>query len=231
MKFRFLATVLVLCLFSTVAKANGFFQNCEDVANDSSYQPLKDYISKKNTTVELCQRLDDSEFLYTTADDIYYCKSGNGAPLKCEENLQGQFFPDLSVVKRFTGGKGKQYVLFKTQRLSHGIFGEGYHAFFLVPKKVNQRGYILFMFPNAGASDQNDGSGTCADSTDRDVITAGTPPVEIVNENQTHVVVRFNQVITNCKTNEKSSQTLEYTWQNGAFQQTRNQIERLRSGN
>ena len=227
MQFRMLVSFLAICLLSTVANAGEFFKDCEDIANDSSYRPLQEYIATNSETVELCQRLDDNEFLYTTAYDIFYCKSENGTPLKCDHAFQGQFFPNLEVANRFTGGKGKQYVLFHVQQLSHGIFGEGYHAFFLVPKKVNPRGYMLFMFPNAGAADQNDGSGTCSSPSDRDVITAATPPVEIVNEGQTNVVVRFNQIKTNCKTNEQLSQTLEYTWQSGSFQQTKNQFEKL----
>jgi hypothetical protein len=215
---------------SSHAQGEALFRDCEDIADDSSYRLLQKYISTRDEANDLCQRLDDNEFLYTTGDNIYYCKSDKGAPLACEESEKGHFLPDLSVVKRFTGGNDKQFVLFKTRRLSRGTFGEGYHAFFLVPKRINPRGYTVFFLPNASAADNNDGNGTCDGTNDSEAIISMNPPFEIVNENQTNVVIRFNQERTNCKTSKKSKQTLEYTWQNGSFQQTKNQIEELKTG-
>jgi hypothetical protein len=219
-----LLIALAICLFSNTLNAEEYFQDCDDVSEDSSYRLLNEYFSSGNIEEHnLCQRLNDDEFLFTTNMSVAYCKSNKGAALTCDHEL----YTNFAVVKRFAGGKGKQFVLFHTARLSHGYYGEGYHAFFLVPKRINQRGYLLFMFPSAGASDSDDGSGKCGGESNADVTTSLQPPFEILNENQSNVIVRFNQENANCKTGEKSKQTLEYTWKNFGFQQTLNRLEKL----
>ncbi len=225
---RGLLTALAIYAFATAASAEEFFQDCSDVAKESSYRLLNEHFSSTNDEEhDLCQRLNDQEFLYTTSQNFFYCKSVNGKSLACEENEQGHWLPNLSVVRKFSGGKGKQFVLFKVSRLSHGTFSEGYHAFFLIPKKTNPRGYTVFFFREAGAHDNNDAAGTCADTNDSEAVTSTNPPLEIINEGQSNVIVRFNQERANCKTGENFQQILEYTWQNGSFQQTKNQLDKL----
>lgn len=216
-------------LFSGLVNAGALFKDCEDIAGDSSYRLLQKYISTRDEGNELCQRLNDNEFLYTTNDNIYYCRAENGAALKCESNEIGHFLPELSVIKKFSDGMDNQFVLFRTRSHLQDSYNENYLAFFLVPKNINQRGYMLFLFAGAGSSDNNDGSGRCANTGGNTVITPAKPSVEFINENQSNVSVRFNQLITNCKTAEKSKQTLEYTWQSGSFKQSKNQIEALKA--
>ena len=224
----YLIAVLALSLFSTFANADVLLKDCEDIAADASYQLLQKYISTRDEGNDLCQRLDNNEFVYTTNDNIYYCKPQQGSPFKCEANERGNVLPELSVVKRFGGDKGAQFVLFKSRKYFQNIYTETYYAFYLVSKNVNPRGYVLYAFPDAGSSDRNEGSGRCVNPADSDVITILKPSFEIANENQSNVVVRFNQVRTKCKTNEKSKQTLEFTWQNGSFKQTKNALELIK---
>lgn len=221
--------VFAMCVFYSFANAQEFFQDCDEVANGSDYRLLNEYFVLKGEAPDHCQRLDGHEFLYTTSSNIFYCKSVDGASLKCEENVRGHWFPDLSIVKKFRGGKGKQFVLFRVRHLSHGNFGEGYHVFFLMPKKITPRGYTVFFFRDAGAANLNGIDGACADTDGSEAVTSREPPVEIINENKTNVVVRFNQERTKCKTGARSKQTLEYTWQNNSFNLTKNKMVRLRS--
>jgi ribosomal protein L36 len=119
-------------------------------------------------------------------------------------------------------------VLFRARRVSGEEYKESYYAFYLVPKKINPSGlHVLFLFPEAGSEDRNEGSGRCVNPNDSDVITISKPPVEIITEKNNVVRVRFNQVRTNCKTNERFKQTLEYAWQKDGFYQTRNQLEKI----
>ena len=229
MKLIFLVATLMSCLFSGITNAGALFKDCEDIAGDSSYRLLQKYISTRDEGNELCQRLSDNEFLYTTNDNIYYCRAENGAALKCESNEIGRILPELSVIKKFTDGNGNQFVLFRTRSHLQDDYSESYLAFFLVPRNINPRGYMLFLFAGAGSSDNNDGSGRCANTGGNTVITPAKPAVEFINENQRNVSVRFNQLITNCKTAEKSKQTLEYTWQSGSFKQSKNQTEALKA--
>jgi len=219
-------------LFFPSISAAELFKDCDHISSDSNYRPLKEYFLTDDEVHDLCLRLNSHEFLYTTDRNFFYCKSAKGASLTCAENEQGSWYPDLNVVKKFSSAKGKQFVLFKTQRLSHGIYGEGYHAFFLIPKSVNQRGYTVFSFPNVGASNgsYSDSGEVCSNiNPDTEAITPMNPPFEILSENQSNVAIRFNQEITNCKTGQKSKQIMEFTWQTGRFEQTLNHIEKLPS--
>lgn len=223
--FRVLISALAILAFAPFANAGTVFMDCEDIPSINSYKPLQKYISTKDEGNELCQQIEENEYLYTTHDNIYYCKSALGKALKCEENEKGQALPELSVIKRFSADKGQQFVLFRTRNISQEVFNDVYFIFFLVPKKVNPRGYQLFTLPSAGAGDRNEGSGRCVNAKDADVITTQKLPVEILNESQSNVAIRFNQFRTNCSNNGISKQTLEFTWQNGNFKQTKNLIE------
>jgi hypothetical protein len=229
-KFGLLIATITLSLFSNVVSAEALFKDCEDIAADNSYRLLQKYISTRDEGNVLCQRLDENEFLYTTGDNIYYCKSDKGVPLRCEANEKGQWLSDLELVKKFGADKGQQFVLFKSRSLSKSNYRQSYRAFFLVPKTVNPRGYSLLVFADAGAADSNNGSGACDGINDSEVVLPMKPPVEIVNENQSNVTIRFNQQRTSCRTREKSKQTLEYIWQNGSFKQTKNLIEKIKAG-
>ena len=118
MKFSLTVAVLAALLFPVMVNAEALLKDCEDIAVDMAYRPLQKYISTRDESNELCQRLDENEFLYTSNDNFYYCKSEKGASLKCEPNERGVFFPDLSLVKKYTGENGGPFVLFRSRRIS-----------------------------------------------------------------------------------------------------------------
>lgn len=221
-KFMF-AILLFAATGLTSVGADELFPDCSDVVDDPDYRALKQYFSKNKVGPSYCQRLNDQEFMYTDQMTINYCRLSQGDALTCESDL----YPNLEIAKRFAGSKGKKFVLFHVSRLSHGIFGEGYHAFFLVPKRISVRGYMLFFFPNAGAGDNNDGSGECNEDDKKEITIALDPHFEILNENQSNVGIRFNQEKIDCSTGSKAQQKLEYTWQPFGYQLTRNQITKL----
>jgi hypothetical protein len=105
MKFSLVIVVLASVLLSSVANADTLLKDCEDIAADINYRPLQKYISTRDESNELCQRLDENEFLYTSNDNFYYCKAGNGASLKCEPNERGVFFPRSVFGKKIHGSE------------------------------------------------------------------------------------------------------------------------------
>ena len=217
-----LLIALAVFLVYTPARAEELFKECDDVRSDSSYKPLHDYLSKTNEPSNLCQRLNRREFLYTDDRNIYYCKVDSKGTLSCQEHEESVWYPNLSVAGRFSGKNGKKYVLLRTSRLSHGVFGSGYHAFFLVPKSVNDRGYVIFSFAGAGEvnGSYSDGGQICSNMGDDDAVASTSIPFQILHQHSSGPTIRFNQEITSCKSGEKSIQTLEYTWQNGGFEKT-----------
>ena len=227
MKFSLTIAVLAALLFPYLVNAESLFKNCDTIATDTSYGPLQKYFLARDESIHLCQRLDDSEFLYTSNDNFYYCKPDKGAFLQCEPNERGVFFPDLSLVKKYTGENGGPFVLFRSRRISGEEYKESYYAFYPVPKNIAPRGYVLYLFPDAGSADRNEGSGKCVNKTDTEVVTMSNPAAEVFTDSKFNVTVRFNQLRTNCKTNKKAKQTLEYVWQKNNFHQSGNLIVSL----
>lgn len=200
--------VLTLFLICPPASAEELLSECNDVRGDSRYKPLHEYFLETNNTNDRCQRLNRREFVYTDNWNFYYCKVQKEDVLSCEEHEKGIWYPNLSVAGRFSGKNGKKFVLLKTGRLSRGIYGSGYHVFFLVPRSVNERGYTVFTFEDVGEVYGSDSS---------DTVSAMQIPFEILHNRDNDPILRFNQEIISRKTGEKFIQTLEYTWQNRSF--------------
>lgn len=223
------ALVLIFSFPRNVA-AEELLKDCREIINDSKYKPLHEYFSETGKSGSYCQRLNRREFVYIGDNNIHYCKSKIGGTLSCDEHEDGVWFPDLSVVHRFFGQNGKGYVLLKASRLSHGVFSSGYHAFFLVPRSVNNRGYSVFFFQDAGEAYSESGH-LCADlGKNDDAVKSLRIPFQILHHVNSNPIVRFNQEITSCKSGHTSIQTLEYTWQNGGFTKTRDRKKVVRTG-
>lgn len=226
-----LGTVAAYFLVGSVNAAD-LLDRCVDNVSEHDYQILNKYLATNDAGQYLCQRLNRHEFVYVSSENFFFCKSISGVSLSCEKDREGYLYPDLTDVKRFRGEKGKRFVLFKTERLSHGNYGVGFHVFYLTPKSLNPKGYAIFSFPGAGAFDRSDGEGKCATDDDAgqnesNVVVAMSPPFEIINENERNVTVRFNQQLVKCKTGETFKQTLEYAWQNGRFLKATDHLEKL----
>ncbi len=219
-----LLVALAAFLISSYVTAADLFEECKNVLGERGYEPLKAYFSKADTDTQFssyCQRLNNREFLYTDPLTIYYCKEDKDHSLSCDWQDTGMRYPDIQVVKRFTGKNGKQYVLFRTMRLSHGEFSGGYYAFYLVPKTANRRGYAIFDFAGAGEYNglYSDAGEVCSNIRGT-AVTAMPVPFEIVEASSGNPVVRFNQELVSCKSQKKTRQTLEYTWEGGTFRKT-----------
>ncbi len=81
------------------------------------------------------------EYLVTTSDSIYYCNAT--ATPGCVIDTPWTFYPNIDVVRQFSGGRNKQYVLLSATRMRHGVTDSGYHVLQLVPKSSNPRGYVM----------------------------------------------------------------------------------------
>ncbi len=212
--------VLLIFSFPPNVAAEELLKDCREIINDRKYEPLREYFSETGKSGSYCQRLNKREFVYIGDENIYYCNSVIEGALSCDEHEDGVWFPDLSVVHRFFGQNGKGYVLLKASRLSHGVFSSGYHAFFLVPRSVNNRGYSVFYFRDAGEAYSESGH-LCADLGKKDdAVKSLSIPFQILHQVNSNPIVRFNQEITSCKSGHTFIQTLEYTWQNGGFMKT-----------
>jgi hypothetical protein len=144
-----LIAFLIVFIMSQSALADGLFDPCSEVIGNKSYQPLNKYLLGKNKQADYCQRLNNYEFVYTTDANFYYCNfKSNGEP--CSEDSSGIWYPNIEVITKFSGANGKRFVLFKTSRLSHGIYGSGYQVFFFTPKTANPRGYKILPLKNVG---------------------------------------------------------------------------------
>lgn len=210
-----------LCISAHVA-AEELFERCDKVLENSNYKPLREYLSEHADDYKLCQRLNNREFLYTDYRNVYYCTAENRT-LSCAEHHKGTWFPNISLATRFLGKNGKQFVLFRISGLTRGSYGSGYHAFFLLPKNVYERGYQLFWFAGAGESNglYSDAGGICDNmGEDAEAIVSTGKPFEILNEGQASPVIRFNQERILCSSGDVFRQTLEYTWQGGTFEKT-----------
>jgi hypothetical protein len=233
MKIKLLAILLVWGVAAGVT-AEELFQQCPDVLKFDDYKLLQKYLAQNYIAHELCQRLNNREFLYSDDRNFYYCHESQEADFSCVEHEDHTWFPSPSVAKRFLGENGKKFVLFKTSRLSRGIYSEGYQVFFFTQKSVNPRGYIILSLPEAGAANGlfSDSGKLCSNmQSDSKAVAPIGSGVEIINEGKHNVAIRFNQAITSCDSGQKIEQILEFTWKNGSFERTGNsKIYKVRYG-
>ena len=204
------------------AYCDEYFQQCSDALKNADYNKLKAYAESKNISPQLCQRLNNNEFLYTAGEGywiyFYYCKASEANELDCKKDGYSHY-PDLEIEKRFSSKNGKQFVLFKSSQLSHGSYGEGFTIFHLVPKYEKSSGYALYILRGAGQSNgsYSDAGEVCSNMGDSDAVTAGSPPYEILEKNE-QLIIRFNQNIVSCDgSHATASQVLDYIWQNNRF--------------
>lgn len=129
---------------------------------------------------------------------------------------------------QFSNDRDKEFILYSNSRLSHGIYGSGFHIFFFVPKSENPRGYKITHLKNAGDFNgtYSDAGKVCSNlkSDDQAVEHIGNN-YEIINNRKRSVGVRFIQKLTSCKTNAISTRTIEYTWSGNNFIETKNEIK------
>ncbi len=201
------------------ASAAELFSECQSVLKLGSYRPLREWLARENIDANYCQRLNDREFIYSTNRNFYFCRLSE--KLVCEVHESGSWYPDPIVVKRFSGANGKLFVLFKTQSLGQGIYGQGYQLFYLTPKAVNLRGYSVQSLPLAGVTNglYSDAGDLCSNMGTGEASIPIDGGFTVANEGNSNLVVFFSQEVTSCATGKKSKRTLKFSWRNGAFEQ------------
>lgn len=219
--------LLVLFLMSQVASAEDMFRNCSDFSGNKSYQALNEYLSEKSESANYCQRLNNHEFVYTTDTNFYYCNFKSNSTSACNKHAKetGRWYPDLDIETRFSSENGKNFILFKTSRLSHGLYNSAYQVFFFTPKKENPRGYKIIDLEGAGEYNglYSDEGEICSNlNVDDQAIEFVDKVYEIVNEGENNVGIRFRQRMTSCKTKSVTAEILEYTWSGNNFIRSKN---------
>ena len=219
-----LITYLLALTISQMALAEGLLEQCTDVIDSKSYQPLRQYLLEKEMQGNYCQRLNNYEFVYTTDTNFHYCdfKSKN---VPCSESRSGTWYPNLESLTRFSGGNGKRFALFKVSRLSRGVYSSGYHVFFFSPKTEELRGYTILLLKDVGEynGSYSDAGKVCSnlDKSDRAIeLIDKDREYVILNEGKTNVGIRFVQKITSCESLQTSTQTVEYVWSGNDFVQS-----------
>jgi len=219
-----LPLVVIFLAICNSAYSEELFSECKSVLNQPDYKKLQEYLSSTKANYNFCQRLNNHEFLFTDDRNFYYCHLSNGQSLTCEEHQKSYWFPSPTVAKRFSGANGKKFVLFRTSRLSRGVYSEGYQVFYFVPKAINESGYVILALSGAGVTNGafSDGGQICSNMSSSEASAPVGNGFEILNEHKNNVSIRFSTDVTSCATSKKLKQTLEFTWQNGAFVQTTN---------
>ena len=221
--------LLAISLVSQTASAEDLFRNCSDFAGNKSYKTLNEYLSGKSESATYCQRLNNHEFVYTTDSNFYYCNFKSKNISACNEHAKemGRWYPDLDIETRFRGENGKNFILFKTSRLSYGVHNSAYQVFFFTPKKDNPRGYKIIDLEGAGEYNglYSDGGEICSNLNDDDqAIEFVDNGYEIINEGKSNIGIRIRQRITSCKTQSVKTQILEYTWSGNNLIRSKNGI-------
>jgi hypothetical protein len=217
-----------LFLVSQAAFSEDLYRDCSAISGDKAYKPLSDYlVSGRIDDANYCQRLNNYEFVYVSSRNFHFCNFKTKGPEPCVQDKQSIWYPNLDIDARFTGANGKSFVLFKTSRLSHGVYGSGYQVFFLTPKNDHIRGYKISYLNGAGEENgSNSDAGEICSNLGSDAQAISGAYYEILNEGTKNPAIRFQQTITSCNTGAQSTATLEYVWTGRDFVQALNRQNR-----
>jgi len=213
-------TLLTILLTNQVILAEDLFHNCSASLGDKNYKVLNEYLLKQNESAIYCQRLNNHEFVYTTYRNFHYCDFKINNASECNEHEMGRWYPNLEIETRFNGQNGKNFILFKTNRLSRGGYDSGYQIFFFTPKNENQKGYQFISLEEVGEHNglYSDEGEICSSLNDNeDAVEFIDKGYEILNNGEKNVGIRFKQKITSCKTKAISIKLLEYIWSGNKF--------------
>ncbi len=206
--------------------AADLFRPCDTIEADKSFEALSGYFAGHPRDPEplYCLALSRDAFVFTHRANFQDCRPASGSNgLACRVPNAARTYPDLNLLASFSGD-GRSFALFHSEGLRNGGFGEGYEVFYLVPRHVDARGYRILHLEGAGAYDQSEGQGRCATAADlqggqtiEDVVTAGTPPFEILHDGRSDVTIRFNQRTVRCGSGEVVDDTIAYRWSGDHF--------------
>jgi hypothetical protein len=152
------------------------------------------------------------EYVVITSDQIYYCNTKDNPG--CVIDTDGFYYPNLSVVRQFSGARNKQYVLLSAVNMRRGVTGSGYHIFQLAPKSKNPRGYVVY---SLGVGDYYaEEADPCAELPAEAEATL-IRSVDILHEGTKTVTLAFTEDVTNCSSGVAGVRTLTFSVVDGLF--------------
>jgi hypothetical protein len=224
-----LAGVVLLGLSSFAGGAPALFESCEVALQTAAFSPLRGYFDSASPiqNADQCMRLTKGEFIVTGNEpgpydgdpsNVFYCNLNRGEPV-CAVDEPSTYYPSLSILRQFSGPKGKQYVLWKTSRLRHGIVGSGYGIFTLAPRSRSPRGYVIYQLSVGTYCSYSEGASGCGCNN----LAPGTnkservEDPEVINEGLRSVRLAFKTSTTDCATSRVTNTSTTFVLVDGQF--------------
>lgn len=224
---RLPASCFLLFAASPVSAAE-YFPYCEAAFESAEFALLRDRLpAAPLQQPERCMRLSNREFVVTANSKgpyngrpakLFYCDLG--APEgSCVEDEPSHYYPDLTLVRQFSGPHGKQYVLWSTLLFRHGDLSSGYFIFNLAPKTSSPRGYVFYFLGIgtriAGGSELTEDVCEDSQSTSPNIEVTG---VDVLGEGTESVTLAFEQASLSCRTKSRSHEVVNFVLKDGKFQ-------------
>jgi hypothetical protein len=219
--------VVGLCLLPLLSiEANAspaLFSSCDADLWPREFEALKASPAiARLEEISQCMRLTNSQYLITAnpagpyngqASNLYFCDLAAQTPA-CTENRDGAYYPNLEIVRQFTGSNGKRYLLWESSMLRHGLMSSNYHIFSLVPRSTARRGYEFYSLDVGNSASGEDGKCRSDLNLDEAVLIQS---VDVLNEGTERVLIRFGAATTNCATGEMGHREVKFSLVNGRF--------------
>lgn len=224
-----LAVALFLVSLRTLsASPQDYFVSCDDALQTAPFSALRKQIETESSIQQLdqCMRLSNKEFLVTgnprgpfngDPSNFFYCNA-EMAPPTCVADKSYAYYPSLGIIRQFSGRNNKQYVLWSTYLLRHGVETSGYGIFSLVPKTQDPRGYEIYTLPvgtYCSYSEERDCACDNLPSATKESIRVTDP--QILNEGQSSVSIVFKTITTDCSNFRNASRTVALVLKDGRF--------------
>ena len=222
---KIILAVVLLFLASTgwAAEVNKvpYFQNCSAL-NTAEFSLLSKYLESTedgSKVSQLCFKLSNKEFIYTTDFNVFYCTFEPQA--KCREYDEGRQYRNIGVVREFAGPNGKRFVLLSSGLLSHGISSEEYEVFFLKPRAPDGIPFVIQDLVGASRNYSESGQASLCEKGDLNTRVADERNqilgYSIQNEGTADVRLEFKTVTEDCDTGKKTTQMHAYGYNKTGF--------------
>lgn len=209
-----------MSVLSANALASGLFERCENVIKNNEYSYLYKHFEKEKTSGVLCQQLDRYRFLYTNENSVIYCSGSREDNLECRPHAEGTTYPYIEKIKEFATARGKIFVLFRTSSMSRGVYREAYSVFYLVPNKIDPRGYKLSILDGASVYNglYSDEGKACSNLPTNSVATqVSDDGIKISGDTMHAPRIDFNRKNIKCENNIERNEKISYVWSPGNY--------------
>ena len=196
------------------------FAECSVALKHAGYATLATQLQRTDTNAKNCQRLNNFEFLYTTEQNFYYCKFDGSTSEPCSKSDEFYRYPNLLLGSRFAGPNGKQFAVFLTSALSHGVYGTGVQIFYLTPKSRNPRGYEIVRLDGVGEINgrMSEAGELCSNlASDAFATESLNGKYTIIREGTAQVGIQFLLRHAQCSTGKVANRRVEYIWSGTKF--------------